>query len=138
MRSLEAGSLACTGLLLAIGCGLMACGETEVPPSQLFGRWVTTAPAYQGRYFEIRPMTLTIETKTGPTFVYAVQRFSVERGDDDSLKYIVHYSGLAPDYTPQALRLVSDGHPDRLKIENRQEVWTRVANEDGGVPAGGR
>lgn len=129
MRTLGVPFLAQALLLLVIGAGSVSCrAVSDEPPSHLLGRWVTTAPAYEGRYFEIRPKTLTIETKTGPTFVYPVMGFETERGKGAARTYSVHYLDRDPERTPMTLRLVSEDGVDGLKIANHGELWTRVAN----------
>jgi hypothetical protein len=121
-------------LLLTLGSGAPGCRDFVEPPPHLLGRWVTTAPAYQGRYFEVRPQTLTIETKTGPTFVYSVLRFEIDRSAG-RLADVVHYRDRDPESEPLELRLVraATGDDSRLRIEHHPEVWTRVESGVGGV-----
>lgn len=123
---------AAAGILGLALFGLGACREVVSPPIDLLGRWTTDAPRHAGRYFELHPKTLTIETGAGPTLVYSVDRFEVDR-DGGTPIYLVYYRERGSEQ-PQTLRLEPVVMGRTLRIQHHPEVWTRFTSWNAVAP----
>jgi hypothetical protein len=111
------------GLLLGL---ITACGPQtlDVSPSELNERWVTDAPGYEGRYFEIRFDSL--EWGMGETQLarHAIEEIEVvPQGGGRPPAYRFRYVGSEGDADVLVVHLASP-NPRRIRLGSRTEVWT--------------
>lgn len=121
------------GVLAALSLALWMIGCADEPepwPKQLTGRWVTEAPGYEGRYFELGPTMLTIETKVGLTLVQNVDRLEMEESPRGEPVYVVHY--FDREGAPLRFQLLKRADDfSRVQLLNRSQVWERVPGKAG-------
>jgi hypothetical protein len=113
---------------LALVAGL-ACAREGVP-TELIGRWTSDDPRYAGRSLEIGAERIAFGVAAGMHMTYRVQGIEREVDPDAGTLYRVFYD--APGEPERALQ-VRLPTPDRLRIENHSELWTR----EGAPGAGG-
>ena len=107
-----------------------SCGAPEGPPEAILGQWVTSAPAYKGKYFEVRPDTLTIETGSFEGLsVYSITRFVTEEGAGGP-SYTIEY---IDEYGETGSMRLSEERPGLLQVGEGTERWTR---KPGASPSG--
>jgi hypothetical protein len=114
-------------VLLVIVVG--ACDRRlERVPDALLGRWETEAPAYRDRALELRPDRVIFHTSDHSVAVHFVVGVSVDDRSGGGRLYTIAYEDDTGDEQPWTLRILASGDPPRqLQIENRKEVWKRVA-----------
>jgi hypothetical protein len=99
--------------------------EQSPPPPELLGRWATDEPGYEGRYFEIDPSQLVIETGVLGKHVHPILDVDERRRGNLPL-YVIHF--LDYDGTDSSFRLIAR-QPDlsEVQFEDRRGTWRRVA-----------
>ena len=106
---------------------LLACGPTveDAVPNQLQGRWITSEPKYQDRYFEIQPDRMIWGVGEFDLDAHPIEKIESQPQVAGKIRYWLHYTE-------------NEGYPNALEIElclvpkaelrfvNRPEVWTRA------------
>lgn len=118
------------GLAVAVvAISLLACGSNleDGVPSELQGRWITSAPKYDGRYFEIRADQLIWGLADWELDKHPVEKIESRPDGTEWIRYWLHYTETAG--YPNALEiLLRRGDPAELRFANRPEVWTRAVS----------
>jgi hypothetical protein len=129
-RSTTRGALAAGASLLALGALLLlrGPGSDELPP-ELFGRWTTTNPRYEGRAFTLSESTVEIHTSPSRSTVHQVR--GVEKDDSEGLVYTLRYEedgALVPFAIAYGARAPS-GAPQWVHFPHQPEIEWRKAND---------
>ena len=109
------------GLLAAI---LAACGAaSDSVPQGLLQIWRTDAPAYKGKYFELRDGTLIFGTGPHAFAMHSVEHIEVTLTANGSVEYVFDYRDNDGE-TAQVRFVHTPGPPATIRMANRDEVWT--------------
>ena len=110
-------------LMIALGISTLGCAEQTVP-EELIHVWRTRLPAYRDRSFEVRADSIIFGTGGYSTVGHRIEGVEVEESADGSFLCTLYY--LTRDGGRTQVRLAFEpGSPDRLRFENRVEVWLR-------------
>ena len=112
------GLHAALALFVALGCA-----EREAVPTQLIGRWTSDDPRYVDRSLEIDPEQLRFGVAPGLQLSYRVRGVESQADPSAGTLYQLFYD--APGEPERSLQLRTPG-PDRLRLENHSELWTRA------------
>ena len=115
MASKGRGPCAALVLAAALGCA------REAVPTELIGRWTSDDPRYAHRSLEIGAERIAFGVDAGLRVTYRIQ--AIERETHAGTHYRLHYD--APGEPERELR-VRVPAPDRLRIDNHDEIWTRA------------
>ena len=121
--------------LLSLGllAALVSCSaESDSVPPDLLQIWTTEAPAYKGRYFELRDGTLIFGTGPHTFAMHRVQHVEATPVSQGSVAYVFDYRDDDGE-TAQVQFVHSAGPPATIRMANRSEVWTprkKSARED--------
>jgi hypothetical protein len=110
-----------------VAISMLACGSNleEGIPSELQGRWITSAPKYEDRYFEIQAGHLIWGLADWELDKHPVEKIESQAEGKERIHYWLHYTETAG--YPIALEiLLWRGEPAKLRFANRPEVWTRA------------
>jgi len=130
--------LACFQTSLRVGFGasallaallLVACApEPSKPPSEIVGTWVTDAPRYEGRHFEVRDDAIVFGTgRFSASLRHSLVSVETEPepGPDGWIPCVLHYR--EPDGAVSDLVLSYRVKPRlQLRFEHRKGIWTRL------------
>ena len=114
-----------TGLLIGLlAASLGACkGVSDPVPAELLQIWTTDAPAYKGRYFELRDGTLLFGTGPHTFAMHGVEHVEATPTAPGSVEYVFDYK--ADDGETAQVRFVhTAGPPATIRMANHDEVWT--------------
>jgi hypothetical protein len=103
----------------------IACGPEEEIPGQLQGHWQTDDSRYEDRYFEIAGDQLVMKIGPGGFLVNPISGVESSPIDSVSLLQTIHYTDRDGEAWTLRVRMDS-AQPDRLQLDNHDEVWTRT------------
>lgn len=115
-----------TVTVIAFGC-FNAKGDL---PTELLGKWTTTAPAYSGRYFEIREHLIVFGIDAFTTQSHTLVRVDARPPlSDGRERFVFHYRER--DGETQSLELeYQTADPSTLRFGHHAELWT-LADKEG-------
>ena len=100
----------------------LGCARREAVPAALIGRWTTDDSRYADRALEIGPEQIRFGVDPGLNLSYRVQGIESEPDPAGTLYRLFYDAPGEPERSLQ-LRLPA---PDRLRLENHAELWTRA------------
>ena len=109
---------------------LLACGPKveDGVPTELQGRWITSAPKYRDRYFEIQPDNLIWGLADWELEAHPIEKVESQRQGSDKTRYWLHYTESAGYQTALEI-LLRPGKQPKFRFANRPEEWTRAPPE---------
>lgn len=121
------------GFLLAILVGIVAVRAcTQEPPSQevgvtrdLYGRWTTGDPRYEGRYLEITESEIVFGQGADGEARYKIAGVQLDRARDGRWRYRVHY--YVDDTLREQLEVAILSAPGELQLETLPDVRWQAA-----------
>ena len=105
--------------------GVWGCGDPLPVPEQLLGVWVTSAPAYQGRYLKIMERSLVFGLGAAGSEFHEIRNVESKPGVANETLYTLHHD----DVEGESWRLGCKFPPadgGTIQFEHRDERWTRV------------
>jgi hypothetical protein len=112
------GLSAALALVAALGCA-----KRDAVPAALIGRWTSDDPRYVDRSLEIDPEQLRFGVAPGLHLSYRVKGIESQADPSAGTLYQLFYD--APGEPERTLQLRTPA-PDRLRLENHSELWTRT------------
>ncbi len=110
-------------LLLMVGCEPPAFEEV---PTDLIGRWTTTAPRYADRAFEITPETFYLSQGEDLFVAYEILQIRIIRSNDQPPVHSVEYRDESGAETSFDF-LVSDDEGGTIQFTNQKGMlWRRT------------
>jgi len=119
------GLSAALALVAALGCA-----KRDAVPAALIGRWTTEDPRYVDRSLEIGTEQIRFGVDAGLHLSYRVKGIESQTDPGAGTLYQLFYDAPGEPERSLQLRLPA---PDRLRLENHSELWTRA----GASPLGG-
>ena len=105
------------GLALGLGCA------REAVPTELIGRWTSDDPRYAERALEIGLEQVSFGIDASSRVAYRVQGIEREADPAGGTLYHLYYDAFGEPERELRLKLPAPGH---LRIDNHDELWTRV------------
>lgn len=103
-------------------------GAGEAVPVELYGRWTTDDPRYNGRVLVITDSSVAFYMGQDPISVHRIRRSHTQPAEVDGVQYDIEYD---TDGEPQSLSLIYGPPPAevvRLKSQPEME-WTRAGSK---------
>jgi hypothetical protein len=114
-------------LAVILALATLACGGEATEPPGLIGVWRTEAPAYRDRKLEVQQDWISFGIGGASTASYLRDGVEVEPTPGGGLLCTLYYLDREGGRTH--VRLVFEpGPPERLRFQNRDELWFREAD----------
>ncbi|MGH7289270.1 MAG: hypothetical protein ACREI8_14760 [Myxococcota bacterium] len=107
----------------------LACAKGDAVPAALIGRWTTDDPRYADRSLEIDLEQIRFGVGPGLQLGYRVRGVESQTDPSAGTLYQLFYDAPGEPERTLQLRLPA---PDRLRLENHSELWTRAGASLGG------
>ena len=111
------------GMVLACSFAVCACEpQSEALPSEMLQVWVSDAPRYRDRHFELRDDWVIFGNGNTGSNIHMVEHVASEPNPEGGRLYTIRYR--AEDGTTTAVQVIHHPSPRAtLKFVNHDEVW---------------
>ena len=96
-------------------------------PDELYGRWTTTEPRYEDRYFELSQATVTFGRGDNGIAVYTLNSIQGEQ-EDEQIYYVVTFQDDEGTEYSQSI-FFEDDDKDELMFKNQKDIYWHKQDE---------